>query len=162
MKRIILIFTLLFPISSPAQEPPGHVPIMPLWDAPIPSSQGFYSVSLNSVCSVALEKYDLEFKGKTYPVVECSVETVGGKTARFYYVDEKESDQKNLLESMKDTVTEASGVQGAEDDQNKKLRVVKVYPESSTSTTVEFRLATEKKVVDLYQSLRQAWVTAMP
>ncbi len=163
MKKLLLLLTFLLPHSSPAQQPAPNAPIMPLWDAPLPTSQGYYSVSLNSICSVAVERFDLEYKNKTYPVVECSVQTVGGKTARFYFLEEKESDEKNLVDSVQDSLKKAaSGEQEADGDENGKLKVVKIYPESSTSTTVEFRLGSEKKVLDLYQSLRDAWVTAMP
>lgn len=165
MKHHITTVLVLLSFSLQAQETPNK-PTFPLWTAPIPTSQGAYSLSLNSICSVSLEKYDLKFEDKVYPITECSVETVGGKTARFYFVDENKKEKKDgPIEQAKETL--ATVVPGMEEDEEseenqKKLRVVKIYPESSLAGTVEFRLSTAKKVTDLYQSLRDAWVASAP
>lgn len=145
-----------------AQESPPKGPTFPLWEPPLPKDQGAFALSLNSICSVALERYDLEYKDKTYPVTECSVMTVGGKTVRFYYVEEKkDSESKNPIEAAKESVK--SIVSGdSEEEDSKKLRVVKLFPHSSQTGTVEYRLSSEKKITDIYQSLRDAWVANAP
>ncbi len=160
MKRLLLV--LLTPVLLRAQENPSK-PMFPLWTAPIPTAQGAYAVSLNSICSVALEKYDLKFEDKVFPITECSIETVGGKTARFYFVDENKK-QEGPVDQAK---TAAAGlIPGMEDkeseDKQKKLRVVKIYPESAIAGTVEFRLSTEAKVADLFKNLRDAWIASAP
>jgi hypothetical protein len=144
-----------------AQESSPKGPAFPLWEPPLPKSQGAFALSLNSICSVSLERYDLEFKDKSYPVTECSVMTVGGKTVRFYYVEEKKEDSKNPIDAAKESVK--SIVSGnSEEEDSKKFRVVKLFPHSSQTGTVEYRLSSEKKITDIYQSLRDAWVANAP
>ncbi len=163
MKTPILLILLASSSVLLAQESPPKGPTFPLWEPPLPKDQGAFALSLNSICSVALERYDLEYKDKSYPVVECSVMTVGGKTVRFYYVEEKKknSESKNPIEAAKESVK--SIVSGdSEEEDSKKLRVVKLFPHSSQTGTVEYRLSSEKKITDIYQSLRDAWVANAP
>lgn len=170
MKTLLLLAVALAPMGLWAQDFPSNKPAFPLWTAPIPDSQGAYAVSLNSICSVALEKYDLKYEDKVFPVTECSVATVGGKTARFYFVDEdkkekKKEDEDGPLGQVKAAV--ATVVPGMEEDEDseenqKKLRVVKIYPESASTGTVEYRLATKARVIALYRDLRDTWVASAP
>jgi hypothetical protein len=164
MKNYFTAVLFLASFGIHAQETPQNKPTFPLWTAPLPNAQGSYAVSLNSICSVALEKYDLKFDDKVFPITECSIETVGGKTARFYFVDEDKREKKDgPVEQAKDAI--ASVVPGMEENSEKdqkKLRVVKIYPESALAGTVEYRLSSEKKVTDLYQNLRDAWVASAP
>lgn len=151
----------LFAATLLAQDTPRTSPRFPLWTAPLPKSQGAYAVSLNSICSVALEQYDLKYDDQTFPVTECSIETVGGKTARFYFIDEGEEEDKGLAGDLLKTAASAvPGLAGEDDDQ--KLRVVKVYPESALAGTVEYRLASKAKVEDLYRELHDTWVASSP
>lgn len=169
MKPLVPLFLFLSAVGLSAQQSAStRQPIpLPVWKAPVDESQGAYTVSLNSICSVALEHYDLQYKDQTYPIVECSLETVGGKTARFYYIDDREdskkSDDGSALNQVKEAVKTLIPSEEEEDEKKKeKLRVVKVYPESALTTTVEYRLATEAEIVRLYNSLRDAWVSSAP
>jgi len=167
MKILIFFAATLAPMGLIAQNSPVNKPTFPLWTAPIPTTQGAYAVSLNSICSVALEKYDLKFEDKVFPITECSIETVGGKTARFYFVneDKKQKNEKGPMEEAKAAFTPViSDLEKDEDSEEnqKKLRVVKIYPESALTGTVEYRLSSAKKVADLYQNLRDAWVASAP
>lgn len=159
--KIITLLLLLTTIPLIAQSSDSPVPL-PIWEAPIPKSQGEFTVSLNSICSIAIERYNLRYEKKTYPIVEFSIETVGGKTARFYYIDVKEKESP-LLQPIKEA-KEIFLPSGEEDDsmEDKKYRVVKIYPQSSTSTSVEYRLETESAVTDLYKELQSAWIKWAP
>jgi hypothetical protein len=164
MKYLTLLLPLLLPIVSLAQQSSSQAIPLPIWKAPVPDKQGAYVVSINSICSVALERYDLEYKGKTYPIVECSIETVGGKTARFYYIDDREDSKKDENDSLLKPLKESIKGVLPEDEEKKreKLRVVKTYPESVLAASVEYRLGTEREILDLYQGLRDAWVATAP
>lgn len=160
MKYIVTLL-LIVPIGLLAQN--QSIPL-PIWEAPIPATQGHFTVSLNSICSIAVEHYDLQYEKKTYPVTECSIETVGGKTARFYFVkDDKENTESDS--PYKPAMEVAEIFLPESDDEEKadnKYRVVKVYPQSSTSSSVEYRLKSKSEVIDLYRDLREAWLKWAP
>lgn len=167
MKPLISLaipFVTIWTLSAQTTSDPA--PPFPLWTAPLPNAQGAYVVSLNSICSVALEHYDLKYDDKTYPVTECSIETVGGKTARFYFVDDGKPENED--ESPAGQVVEAVGTlvpvltPEEQEEEQKKLRVVKAYPESALTGTVEYRLSSKAKVEALYKDLRDTWVASSP
>lgn len=166
MKRILLLL-LVTSLPLVAQDDPSSIPL-PIWEAPIPESQGQFIVGLNSICSIAVEHYNLQYEKKSYPVTECSIETVGGKTARFYYIDEDTADRKEKREEKKSPLNpfkEAASIFLPENDDkknNNEYRVVKVYPQSSNSSSVEYRLKSEDEVLALYKNLREAWLQWAP
>lgn len=163
MKRLAAL--LFFPplILFGQERPTTPAMPLPVWEAPLPEAQGYFTVSLNSICSIAVERYHLEYEKKSYPVVECSVETVGGKTARFYFIKEE---QEKKSESPFKPVRDAAKVvlPDAEDEKNSDnpYRVLKQYPHSSLSGSVEYRLRSETEVIGLYRSLREAWLQWAP
>lgn len=147
-----------------AQDYASPIPL-PIWEAPIPEVQGKFTVSLNSICSIAVENYDLQYEKKTYPVTECSIETVGGKTARFYFIDEDREQKEEEKDSPLKPVKEAANffLPESEDEKNDdKFRVVKQYPQSSTASSVEYRLRSKTEVIELYRNLREAWIKWAP
>jgi len=161
--RTLLILSLLSSALFAQDNNPREI-LLPTWEAPLRESQGAYTVSLNSICSVALERYDLRYDDKTYFVVECSVETVGGKTARFYHISDqkpKKKDNDSLLAPLKENVEKLLPEEN-EEEEDERMRVMKVYPESALAATVEYRFRQETEVVALYHSLRDAWVASAP
>lgn len=151
MKKLLAVFFL--PLTLLAADP--------VWDAPIPSSQGRFSVRLSSIGSLALESYNLKYEDKTIPVVECSVAMAGGKTARFYYIEEKNEEEGKkdpFIEPLQNALAAAApATQNEDEDDNPNLRVVKAYPESALAATVEYRLGSQQAVISLYSKLRKDW-----
>lgn len=165
--KLVPLFLVILSMPLVAQDYASSVPL-PIWEAPIPESQGHFTVSLNSICSIAVEQYTLKYDGKSYPVTEFSIETVGGKTARFYHIDEDKADREKEKQEEKSPfmpVKEAASIFLPENDEEKasqKYRVVKVYPQSAISGTVEYRVRSKSEVLALYRNLREAWIKWAP
>jgi len=138
-----------------------------IWTAPLKREQGSYNVAMNSICAVALERYTLRYHEKMYPVTECTIETIGGRSARFYYIGNEEKKKKkddSLAGEIKEEVDQVSEVLIAKEalDNEAKGKVIKEQEQAAASRTSEYAFEHEGDVVNLYEDLMKKWLDSNP
>ncbi|CAN5471867.1 hypothetical protein BH09VER1_BH09VER1_26530 [soil metagenome] len=174
--KALLVFLAFVSVSFlRAQDTDTIQKLNPTWRATVGESD--YVVAVNSITSACLQNYDMEYNGKTYPVTELGIETVGGAAARFYFLDEQASTStapqpvsvggvnvgpsKEVQERLKElTKTAADNPLTADvsTNSNANTRVVKKFPEGTYAKTFEFRLGSKVEVKKLYESLLTKWI----
>jgi hypothetical protein len=133
-----------------ANESPGP---NRFWQAALPG--GSFMVPLDRIASVSRHKYLLD---GAVIVDEVTVDTVGQALARFYFIsplsdaapDNSVTGLAQRGQELIDKATERTGTEV----QN---MVVKKYPETTHSKSIEYRLMTEAQLSALYSSVTNAW-----
>jgi hypothetical protein len=125
------------------------------WEAKL--AGGNYLVALGRISSVSRHKYVLD---GTVIVDEVTIDTEGQALARFYFLSPIEvggtgaaaADAVERTAALLDGAVRREGV----DVQD---MVVKKYPLTTHSKTIEYRLPSEQQLGALYGSAKTAWVT---
>ncbi|QTN34241.1 hypothetical protein HZ994_18585 [Akkermansiaceae bacterium] len=125
------------------------------WEANL--AGGNYLVALGRISSVSRHKYVLD---GTLIVDEVTVDTTGQALARFYFitpitatgVGAAASDAAERALALVDGAARRAGTEVQD-------MVVKKYPLTTHSKTIEYRLLSEQQLNGLYSSVRTAWVT---
>jgi hypothetical protein len=118
---------------------------------------GHYMVALDRISSVSRHKYVLD---GALIIDEVTVDTNGQALARFYFITPisagtKESTVAGIVERGRELVDQAAERAGTQ-VQN---MVVKKYPLTSHSKSIEYRVLSEAELTALYNSVRTAWET---
>ncbi len=125
------------------------------WEANL--AGGNYLVALGRISSVSRHKYVLD---GTVIVDEVTIDTEGQALVRFYFISPIEIGGTGAAasEALERIAALADGAarRGGTDVQD---MVVKKYPLTTHSKTVEYRLLSEQQLGTLYQSAKTAWVT---
>jgi hypothetical protein len=162
---VILIGTLFLAISAFGQNP-GDDPEQPnseatdkearngFWEANL--AGGNYLVALNRISSVSRHKYVLD---GAVIVDEVTVDTTGQALARFYFLTPVTASGPGAAaaEAAERAMALVDGAarRAGTDVQD---MVVKKYPLTTHSKSVEYRLLSEEQLSTLYQSVKTAWV----
>ncbi len=125
------------------------------WEANVPG--GNFLVALGRISSVSRHKYVLD---KAVIVDEVTIDTEGQALARFYFITPIEvggtgaaaADALERASALLDGAVRRAGV----DVQD---MVVKQYPLTTHSKSIEYRLLSEQQLSALYGSAKTAWVT---
>ena len=125
------------------------------WEANL--AGGNYLVALGRISSVSRHRYALD---GTVIVDEVTIDTEGQALARFYFISPIEvggtgaaaADAVEKAAALLDGAVRRAGV----DVQD---MVVKKYPLTTHSKTIEYRLLSEQQLGALYGSAKTAWVT---
>jgi hypothetical protein len=125
------------------------------WEANLPG--GNYMVALGRISSVSRHKYVLD---GSVIVDEVTIDTEGQALARFYFISPIEvggtgaaaADAVERAAALLDGAVRRAGA----DVQD---MVVKKYPLTTHSKTIEYRLLSEQQLGALYGSAKTAWVT---
>ena len=125
------------------------------WEANL--AGGNYLVALGRISAVSRHKYVLD---GTVIVDEVTVDTTGQGLVRFYFitpitatgVGAAASDAAERALALVDGAARRNGA----DVQD---MVVKKYPLTTHSKTIEYRLLSEQQLSALYKSVKTAWVT---
>lgn len=170
MKIPVLFFGFLFALSLPLfsqnDDPVNpntnadpneqdQVGLPRFWEAKL--AGGEYVVALSRISSVSRHKYVLD---GALIVDEVTIDTTGQALARFYFISPITSAvpgtaASQVAESVLGLVDGAAKTVGS-DLQN---MVVKKYPLTTHSKTVEYRLLSESQLNVLFQSVKTAWQT---
>ena len=126
-----------------------------IWQATLDG--GEYLVLLNSISSVSRHKYVLD---GTLIVDEVTIDTIGQGLVRFYYISPITSalpgaTAAQITESalkLVDKVTQTAGT-------NLQNMVVKKFPLTTHSKTIEYRILSEAQLTSLFKSAKKAWIT---
>ena len=144
------------PAATPAagQATPSPSTNIPMWRAALPG--GTYSVALRSVVSVSTHEYVVDGAAR---VTEVNIDTTGAALARFYFIEPNtiaapagfgaatvEKAQQLLQEGVQRT--------GQEDVWKK---VVKSYPTTTHTRTVEYRFGSKETLLKLFESAEGAF-----
>jgi len=125
------------------------------WEANV--AGGNYMVALGRISSVSRHKYVLD---GAVIVDEVTIDTTGQALARFYFISPitvggTGAAAAEAVERAAALVDGAVGRAGV-DVQD---MVVKKYPLTTHTKTIEYRLLSEQQLGALYQSAKTAWVT---
>lgn len=126
-----------------------------MWRANLPG--GSYSVALRSIVSVSTHEYVVD---GTARVTEANIDTVGSTLVRFYFIEPNiVSAPAGLgaatIEKAQQLFQEGAEKSGQAADLWKK--VVKSYPLTTHSRTVEFRLPSKEAVQKIFESAETAF-----
>jgi hypothetical protein len=125
------------------------------WEANLEG--GNYMVALGRISSVSRHKYVLD---GAVIVDEVTIDTTGQALARFYFISPisvggsgaAASEAVERAAALLDGATRRAGV-------NVQDMVVKKYPLTTHTKTIEYRLLSEQQLGALYQSAKTAWVS---
>jgi len=145
-----------FPAAAQTQggedgEGPG---IQGFWE--VVTSSGRFVARLDQIASASEHEYVIDGAVRVY---ECTIDTVGGQTARFYYL-EPVTDQSSLtsgsatanrLREIANQVSERVGTGNLDE------LVTKHYPDTTHAKTSEYRLKQRETVSQIYNHVRRVW-----
>ena len=125
-----------------------------IWQATLPG--GEYAVSTDRITSVSRHSYLLD---GTLLVDEVTIDTTGQALARFYFImpvgatGTPGSTAGAAIERGKGLL-DSAGQRVGGDLEN---MVIKKYPDTTHARTIEYRLATQAELTNLFNSAKQAW-----
>lgn len=139
------------PSPSPSATP---VPRTPYWRCELPG--GTFEVAIRSIVSVSTHEYIVDGAAR---VNEVNVDTLGNMAARFYFIEPTAAKSpvgvgQSAIDRISDLAKEAGQRVGA--DQIWK-RVVKTYPATTHAHTVEYRVASEDQLKQIFSSAQDAF-----
>lgn len=153
---ICFLTSIAIPAVSIAQdneggESPG---IKGFWE--IETETGRFVARLDQITSVSQHEYIIDGGVKVY---ECTVDTDGSVTARFYYIEPvgagnstvSSSNTFNRLRDVANRVTDKAGVGDAEH------LVTKNYPTTTHAKTSEYRLKYKDTIGKIYAHIHRVW-----
>lgn len=153
----LVVATLSFasPLLSQTETPDGEQPgLKGFWE--VVTASGRFVSRLDHISSVSQHEYLIDGAVRVY---ECTVDTTGGQTARFYYL-EPITDSSSIttgsatVNRIKDLANQASNKVGMG---NVEALVTKHYPDTTHAKTTEFRLQNKVTVGQIYDHLRRVW-----
>lgn len=127
-----------------------------VWEAVLPG--GTYLVDLASVTMVAWHDYRVD---GTLDVSEVTIDTGGATSTRFYHVRPAGADSPvGVGESLLDTLEKRAAQVARRAGQGDLLDtlVIKSYPATTHSKTVEYRVGDDARLQALYNHLRRHWL----
>lgn len=123
---------------------------------------GVYLVALRNIQSVSSSEYVVDGAAR---VTEVTVATASSVEARFYFLEPVGANAAmpfggsavSQLQTLQQHVQDAATTHGPIDPVWEK--VIKNYPTTTHAHTVEYRLGTKANLMQIEQSLEQAWTT---
>ncbi|MBU6180239.1 MAG: hypothetical protein KGR69_11275 [Verrucomicrobia bacterium] len=120
------------------------------------TSGGRFVARLDRITSVSEQEYLIDGAVRVY---ECTVDTDGGQTARFYYL-EPITDGSSIttgsatVERLKNLANQVSNKAGAGDID---AIVTKHYPDTTHAKTSEYRVRNRATISQIYDHVRRVW-----
>ncbi len=152
---VIAALSLAGPVWSQTETPDGEQPgLKGFWE--VVTASGRFVSRLDHISSVSQHEYLIDGAVRVY---ECTVDTTGGQTARFYYL-EPITDSSSIttgsatINRLKDLANQATNKVGIGDVE---ALVTKHYPDTTHAKTTEFRLQNKATVGQIYDHLRRVW-----
>lgn len=170
--RFLILATLLYAwVSATAQIVPPFQPsdetgsdkettagklkdVDGFWQAKV--AGGEYAVAVARITSVSRHSYVLD---GTLVVDEVTIDTTGQALARFYFLQPLGAENSpggaaaGAVERAKGIVDRAEQRSGVDVGS----MVIKKYPETTHARTIEYRLASQAELTNLFNSAKQAW-----
>jgi hypothetical protein len=120
------------------------------------TASGRFVARLDRITSVSEQEYLIDGAVRVY---ECTVDTDGGQTARFYYL-EPITDSSSIttgsatVERLKNLANQVSNKAGAGDID---AIVTKHYPDTTHAKTSEYRVKNRATISQIYDHVRRVW-----
>lgn len=161
MKTPCIVFCLLLsgflvqPLSAQDVTPDGEDGgIKGFWE--VITGTGRFVARLDQIASVSQHEYFIDGGVKVY---ECTVDTDGGQTARFYYLEPVTENNSftsgsATVERLKSIANKVSDKAGTGDVDT---IVTKHYPETTHAKTSEYRLKNKETVGQIYDHAHRVW-----
>ena len=142
------------PSPSPTPDPTGRVP---LWICVTPG--GTYEVALRYMVSVSSSEYIVDGVAR---VNEVNIDTAGNMAVRFYYIEPMTPNSPiGLGQSVINKAQEAAEAAASRTGQDETWKkVVKNYPTTTHSHTIEYRVDSKDDLDKIFVSADQAFRTA--
>lgn len=144
------------PAATPAggQATPSPNTALPMWRATLPG--GTYSVALRSIVSVSTHEYVVDGAAR---VTEVNIDTTGAALVRFYFIEPNTVNAPAgfgaaTIEKTQQLLQEGAARTGQEDVWKK---VVKSYPTTTHTRTIEYRFANKDTLLKLFESAEAAF-----
>ena len=144
------------PAATPAaaQATPSPATALPMWRATLPG--GTYSVALRSIVSVSTHEYVVDGAAR---VTEVNIDTAGSALVRFYFIEPNTVSAPAgfgaaTIEKTQQLLQEGAQRSGQEDAWKK---VVKSYPTTTHTRTIEYRIGTKEALAKLFDSAEAAF-----
>ncbi len=159
----VLLFLLTAPVlfaqrPSPNQNPQQNPQATPaptnilMWRCNMPG--GSYSVALRAIVSVSMHEYMVDAAVR---VTEVNIDTSGNALARFYYLEANTPNAPLGIGQATIEKTQELLQQGAErTGQDVWKKVVKNYPTTTHSHTIEYRVTDKETLHKLFESAESA------
>ena len=127
-----------------------------IWRAELPG--GEYIVRLSAITSVSLHEYVVDGAAR---VAEVNISTSGSQLARFYFIEPYPPKApvpagQKVLSAIENKAKEVSERVETGDARTK---VIKSYPTTTHSHTVEYRLVDRESLSRLFDSIEEAWLS---
>ena len=143
--------------SSPTPTPaPGTGGLQNLWRCTTPG--GTYEVALRSIVSVSSCEYLVDAAARVH---EVNIDTTGNMAVRFYFIEPVVPNApfgigQATINKVQELATEASERTGQDDIWKK---VVKNYPTTTHSHTIEYRVDSQSGLDAIFASAEKAFRT---
>lgn len=132
--------------ATPSATP--SVTNIPMWRCNLPG--GSYSVALRAIVSVSSHEYLVDGVAR---VTEVNIDTLGNALARFYYIEPSTPNSPiGLGQATIDKAQQLLQEGAARSGQDVWQKVVKNYPTTTHSHTIEYRVADKDTLTRLYTS----------
>ena len=137
--------------TTPDGEQPG---INGFWE--VVTSGGRFVSRLDQISSVSQHEYLIDGAVRVF---ECTVDTDGGQTARFYYIEpitesSTVTSGSATLNRIKDLANQATTKVGVGDVDTV---VTKHYPDTTHAKTSEYRMKNKATIGPIYDHVRRVW-----
>jgi len=142
-------------LRSQTPNPDGEQPgINGFWE--VVTASGRFVARLDQITSVSEQEYLIDGAVRVF---ECTVDTAGGQTARFYYIEpviagspiSTGSATLERLKGLADKVGEKTGVGDVD------TTVTKHYPDTTHAKTSEYRVKNKATIGQIYDHARRVW-----
>lgn len=151
LSSLCLVFT------SHAQEVEEDGPqqgIAGFWE--VVTANGRFIARLDKIASASQHEYFIDGAVKVY---EVTVETDGGQTGRFYYLESSAEGSSittgsatiNRLKDIANKVSDKAGTGNIE------TIVTKHYPDTTHAKTSEYRVQSKETISQIYDHIRRVW-----
>lgn len=151
----LFLIALASPALSQTDTPDGEQPgIRGFWE--VVTSAGRFVVRLDMISSVSEHEYLIDGAVRVF---ECTVDTTGGQTARFYYLEPVTESSSvttgsatlNRIKDLTNKATEKVGIGNVD------TVVTKNYPTTTHAKTTEFRLQNKVTIQQIYEHAHRVW-----
>ncbi|MEM9283922.1 MAG: hypothetical protein AAGA96_19040 [Verrucomicrobiota bacterium] len=166
LKFVSLILSLVVSVATQAvaqnqnqnntgtQEDGAQQGIAGFWE--VITADGRFVARLDQIASVSEHQYLIDGGVRVY---ECTVDTDGGQTARFYYL-EPVTDSSSVstgsatISRLRDIANQATNKAGMGDVDT---IVTKNYPTTTHAKTSEYRVKNKATIGQIYEHARRVW-----
>ncbi len=151
-----LLALVALPLLSSAQknEDGTQSGIKGFWE--VVTADGRFVARLDQISSVSEHQYVID---NAVRVFECTVDTDGGQTARFYFIEPVTASSSitsgtATMNRLKDLANKASDKLGTGDVDN---LVTKHYPDTTHAKTSEYRMKNKQTIGQIYNHVHRVW-----